>query len=173
MSSSYLPWDTTDSRNCRSNRLEVFCKKGALRNFAKFTGKHLCQTLFFNTVAGLPKSCNLIKKETLVQVFSCESCEISKDTFFHKAPLVAASKAVRHCLSMLTQIVRCYKNHFGVVQARGESNLFYQTNGEKKQNAVLALKSRSTLSTNDVISCSKSAFPCNSNCIRPNLVLPF
>ena len=30
---------------------EVFCKKGVFRNFAKFTGKHLC--LFFNTVSGL------------------------------------------------------------------------------------------------------------------------
>ena len=26
---------------------EVFCKKGVLRNFAKFTAKHLCQSLFF------------------------------------------------------------------------------------------------------------------------------
>ena len=26
----------------------MFCKKGVLRNFAKFTGKHLCQSLFFN-----------------------------------------------------------------------------------------------------------------------------
>ena len=26
---------------------EVFCKKGVLKNFAKFTGKHLCQSLFF------------------------------------------------------------------------------------------------------------------------------
>ena len=25
---------------------EVFCKKGVLRNFAKFTGKHLCQSFF-------------------------------------------------------------------------------------------------------------------------------
>ena len=32
---------------------EVFCKKGGLRNFAKFTGKNLCQSLFFNKVAGL------------------------------------------------------------------------------------------------------------------------
>ena len=29
----------------------MFCKKGVLRNFAKFTGKHLCQRLFFNKVA--------------------------------------------------------------------------------------------------------------------------
>ena len=32
---------------------EVFLKKGVLKNFAKFTGKHLCQGLFFNKVAGL------------------------------------------------------------------------------------------------------------------------
>ena len=36
----------------RSSRPEVFCKK-VLRNFAKFTGKHLCHSLFFNKVAGL------------------------------------------------------------------------------------------------------------------------
>ena len=36
----------------RSSRPEVFCKKGVLGNFAKFTGKHLCQSLFFNKVAG-------------------------------------------------------------------------------------------------------------------------
>ena len=34
----------------RSSRPEVSCKKVALKNFAKFTGKHLCQNLFFNKV---------------------------------------------------------------------------------------------------------------------------
>ena len=28
-------------------------KKRVLRNFAKFTGKHLCQIIYFNKVAGL------------------------------------------------------------------------------------------------------------------------
>ena len=66
----------------RSSRPEVFCKKGVLGNLTKFTGKHLCQSLFFNKVAGLrPQACNFIKKETLAQVFSCECCEISKNTF--------------------------------------------------------------------------------------------
>ena len=32
---------------------EVFYKKVSLKNFAKFTGKHLRQTLFFNKVADL------------------------------------------------------------------------------------------------------------------------
>ena len=35
---------------------EVFSKKGVLKNFVKFTGKHLCQSLFFNKVAGLKVS---------------------------------------------------------------------------------------------------------------------
>ena len=33
--------------------LEVFCKKGVLRNFVKFTGKYLRQSLFFNKVGRL------------------------------------------------------------------------------------------------------------------------
>ena len=58
-------------------------KKCVLRNFAKLTGKHLCQSLFFNKVAGLtPQACNFIKKEALAQTFSCEFSEISKNTFF-------------------------------------------------------------------------------------------
>ena len=37
----------------RSSHTEVFCKKSVFRNFAKFTGKQLCPSLFFNKVAGL------------------------------------------------------------------------------------------------------------------------
>ena len=37
------------------------------------------------------RACNFIKKETLAQVFSCEFCEVYKNTFFHRTPLVAAS----------------------------------------------------------------------------------
>ena len=31
----------------------MFRKKAVLRNFTKLTGKYLCQSLFFNKVAGL------------------------------------------------------------------------------------------------------------------------
>ena len=34
--------------SCRSSQLTCSVKKGVLRIFAKFTGKHLCQSLFFN-----------------------------------------------------------------------------------------------------------------------------
>ena len=45
----------------RTSRPEVFCRKSVLRNLAKFTGKHLCQSFFFNKVAGL-RSATLSKK---------------------------------------------------------------------------------------------------------------
>ena len=35
-------------------------------------------------------ACNFIKKETLAQVFSCEFCEISKNTFSYRTPPRAA-----------------------------------------------------------------------------------
>ena len=72
-------------RRSRSSCSEVFCKKGVLINFTKFIGKHLCQS-FSSEV------CNFIKKETLAEEFSCEFCEISKNTFLHRAPVVAASE---------------------------------------------------------------------------------
>ena len=42
----------------------MFYKKGFLKNFAKFTGKHLCQSLF-NKVAGLL----YLKKDSGTDVF--------------------------------------------------------------------------------------------------------
>ena len=62
----------------KSSRQEVFCKKGVLRNFVKFTGKHLCHSLF-------------LKKEALVEVLCCEFSKISKNTFSYRTPPVAAS----------------------------------------------------------------------------------
>ena len=40
-------------RPFRRSHRRCFLSKGVLRNFAKFAGKHLCQSLFFNKVAGL------------------------------------------------------------------------------------------------------------------------
>ena len=42
--------------NHGSSRPEVFCKKGALRNFTKFIGKHLCQSLLLNKPISLLSS---------------------------------------------------------------------------------------------------------------------
>ena len=50
-------------KQLRSSRPEVFCKKGVLRNFAKLTGKHLCQSFFFN------KAATLLKKRLWLRCF--------------------------------------------------------------------------------------------------------
>ena len=51
-----------------------------------------------------PQACNFIKKEALAQVFSCEFCETSKDTFSYRIPLVAASDSVG--IAVLKKIAR-------------------------------------------------------------------
>ena len=42
-------------------------KKGVLRNFAKFTGKYLCQSLFFNKVSGMRHRCFLLNFEKFLR----------------------------------------------------------------------------------------------------------
>ena len=51
-----------------NGQLEVFCKKGVLKNLAKFTGKHLCRSLFFNKVADL-RPATLLQKRLLHKCF--------------------------------------------------------------------------------------------------------
>ena len=58
----------------------MLCKKGVLKNFTKFTGKRLCQSLFFNKITG--------KRP---EVLSCEFREIFKNIFFSGTPPVAPS----------------------------------------------------------------------------------
>ena len=65
-------------------------KRGVPRDFAKFAGKLMCQSPFFNKVADL-RPATLLKKDTLAQMFSYEFCEIWKNSIFHRTPPVAAS----------------------------------------------------------------------------------
>ena len=60
---------------------EVFCEKGALKNFANFRGKHLCWKLLFNKVAGL-KTCSFIKKRLQRKCFPLKFAK------FLRAPIV-------------------------------------------------------------------------------------
>ena len=66
-------------------------RKGVLRNFIKFTGKHMCERVSF-LIKLQPSVCNFIKRETLAQVFFCEFCKISKNAFSYITPPVAASE---------------------------------------------------------------------------------
>ena len=44
-------------------------KKGILKNFTKFTGKHLCQSLFLSKVASLRHATLLLKKSVWHRFF--------------------------------------------------------------------------------------------------------
>ena len=78
----------------RSSRPDSFCKKGVVRNFAKFTRKHLYQGLFL-----------------MAHVFSCEFCEISKNPFSYRTSKVAASEnGIKHKKATKTECFSCSIN---------------------------------------------------------------
>ena len=77
-------------------------RKDVLKNFAKFRGKHLCLSLFFNKVAGA---------EALAQVFSCEFCEISKSTFFTEYLRTTALEYIRLHLHIHVKYIMELNNH--------------------------------------------------------------
>ena len=52
-------------------------KGAALRNSAKFTGKHLCQRLFFNR----PEACNFIKKRLWRRSFPVSFAKFLRTSF--------------------------------------------------------------------------------------------
>ena len=58
----------------------MFYKKDVLKNFAIFTGKTLCWSLFLIKVAGHPATLN----ETPTQAFSCGYCKIFQNIFFEE-----------------------------------------------------------------------------------------
>ena len=68
----------------------MFYKQGVLKNIIKFTGKHLCQSLFFNKVAG-DAAPTLLKKRLWRRCFLCEFCEIFKNTYLKEHPWTNAS----------------------------------------------------------------------------------
>ena len=78
----------------RSSSAEVFCKKGVLKNFEKFTRKHLCQSLFFN------KNLQLYWKRDSGAVVFLWILRILKNTFFHRTPPMAASVTYQNLVSI-------------------------------------------------------------------------
>ena len=50
---------------------------------------------------------NFIKRETLAQMFSCEFCEISKNTFCYRTPPVAASVFTDKSLTPWNVLILC------------------------------------------------------------------
>ena len=55
-------------------------KKGIPRNFSKFAGKHLCQSLFINKVAGLTRT-TLLKKRLWHRCFPVNFAKFLRTPF--------------------------------------------------------------------------------------------
>ena len=69
----------------RSSHQRCSLKKGVLRNFAKLTGKFLCQSLFFNKVAGL-RPATLLKKRLWHTCFPVNFAKFLRNLFY-RTPL--------------------------------------------------------------------------------------
>ena len=53
----------------RNSHPEIFCKKSVLKNFVKFTGKHVCESLFFNIKSRLYNSCFTVNFFKIFRIF--------------------------------------------------------------------------------------------------------
>ena len=102
---SYLQKGQDQDENYRSCRSQVFFKIGVLKNFASFTGKHLCWSLFLITLqvsqkimfsikdffSKFDQICNflriwsyLLKKSLMENFIFCEACNAVKKRLQHR-----------------------------------------------------------------------------------------
>ena len=102
---------------CRSSRPEVFYRNGVLRNFAKFTEKHLCQSFFFNKVA------TLLKKRIWHRCFPVNFAKFLRTPFFTeilwwlllnwmKKLAVRHNNSIVNTMSFFFKIPHFYLNNF-------------------------------------------------------------
>ena len=81
----------------------MFCKNFALKNFTKFTGKHLCQNLFFNKVA-VPET--LLKKRFWHRCFHLNFVKFLRTSFLQKTS-GSWKKPLKHPLSSENNLILC------------------------------------------------------------------
>ena len=67
----------------------MFFELSRIKNFAIFTGKHLCSGLFLIKLQAF-RPATFLKRDSNTGV-SCGYCEIFKNSFFYRKPVVAAS----------------------------------------------------------------------------------
>ena len=81
---------------------EVFYKKDVLENFAKFTEKHLCRSLFF-------------QRKNLTQVFSIQFYEIFKNIIFTENLSATFSVSYEKCPPAIF-LKTVLRGEFGVLE---------------------------------------------------------
>ena len=101
-------------KNIRSSHRRRSIEKGVLKNFAKFTGKRLCQSLFLIKLQA--SVYNFFKKETLAQIFSCEFCETFKSIIFteHLRATASETSIMKFFVKIFNdyQLIYCKSTHY-------------------------------------------------------------
>ena len=82
---------------------KMFCKKGVLRNFAKFTGKHLCQSLIFNKAGGL-EFCEFFKNTFSTEHLQTTASVASFISFFIKTRILLQFLSLVFINALITSI---------------------------------------------------------------------
>ena len=77
---SWLLYSTSSVARNRISHGKCSLRKGVLRNSAKFTGKHLCQSLLFSKVAGLRPE-TLLKKRLWHRCFPVNFVKFLRTSF--------------------------------------------------------------------------------------------
>ena len=132
--------------NCRIRHPEVLCKKGVLSNFAKFTGKHMSPSLFFNKVAGL-RPATLLKKRLWQRCFLVNFAKFLRTPFLIEhlrwlllyLMLIVLLQFENKILSIKIYEYVCFHNLFlltvlptvGVLQCSIKTNIFSSVLGLK------------------------------------------
>ena len=97
----------------RSSGSQIFCKIGALKDWAIFTGKHLCWSLFFIKLQVFSPA-TLLKRDSNTVVFLWMLWNfywvIFIESLFHKIPLLAASTAQKMKISLRISSVNATKS---------------------------------------------------------------
>ena len=89
---------------------ELFYKKSVLRNFTQFTGKHLCQSLSFNKVAGL-RPATLLKKKLWYRCLPVNFVKLLRTSFLQNTSgqlILCFEHAQTYHISHFTYHLRYY-----------------------------------------------------------------
>ena len=131
----YVYWKiywATSVRCSRNSLPEMFCKTVALSNFAKFTGKHLCQSLFSNKDTGL-KPATLLKKRLWHSCFPVNFVKFRRTPFFTEHPrwlflmfLNQSSKKNVREIPVCRLFVYCYKTFFRILLTGSSSEILHK-----------------------------------------------
>ena len=114
LSYTMIVFAITMQMTTRSSHQRCSVRKGVLRNFPKFTRKHLCQVLFYNKAAG-PKPATLLKKRLWHRYFPMNIAKFPR-TPFNRTPLNNCFSTIQHFLAENpSKVLNGQQKHKGVI----------------------------------------------------------